>query len=490
MDVNWAKYPEVPYEHQKRIVSESWQRPYWGLFCEMGVGKSFMVIATMAELYLTGKIDAVLYIAKKGEYLNFPVYEVPRHMPKNLEYELLNYTGYSSTKQVALIKKAVTPTTKLRIFSMNVESVRAGRGFQIAEAFCKSAKKLMIIVDESTILKDHRSSQHKALMTLRDYADYARIMTGTLITRTPVDIFNQAKFLNRMAMGVKTLTAFRGTYEEQETVFLGNRRFQKTIGIKNVDKFRRQIRTFASVVRKADCLDLPEKIYASKMVPLTIEQAKLYQEFVDFSIAEIDGEFIEAVNALSVMSKLHQIVCGQIRLPDGNYKAVANHRASYMADFTEEVLENQDKIVIWSHFRLATANLHKELESRGLGVVWLQAGLSSEDRSALIAQFKTDPNTQVFLGNPASSGFGITLTEAATMLYYSNSDNFEHRLQSEDRIHRIGQSQTCLYYDFHTPGTVEDAILARTKSKGEVRDQLMPRDDFLRMIALRDPLVD
>jgi SNF2 family DNA or RNA helicase len=348
----------------------------------------------------------------------------------------------------------------------------------------------MIIVDESTILKDHRSSQHKALVTLRDYAEYARIMTGTLITRTPVDIFNQARFLNRMAMGVKTLTAFRAMYEEQETVFLGNRRFQKTVGVKNVDKFRRQIRTFASVVRKADCLDLPEKIYAKKMVPLTLEQAKLYQEFVDYSIAEIDGEFVEAVNALSVMSKLHQIVCGQVRLPDGTYRHVQNHRASYLADFTEEVLENQSKIVIWSHFRLSTQKLHEELESRGLGVVWLQAGITSEERSQLIAEFKTDKSAQVFLGNPASSGFGITLTEASTMCYYSNSDNFEHRLQSEDRIHRIGQTQVCNYYDFHTPGTVEDAILARTKTKGEVRDSLMPRDEFLRLIALRQPLVD
>jgi SNF2 family DNA or RNA helicase len=197
------------------------------------------------------------------------------------------------------------------------------------------------------------------------------------------------------------------------------------------------------------------------------------------------------VNGLSVMSKLHQIVCGQVRLPDGSYRPIENNRAKYLADFAEEVIESgQKKMVVWSHFREATAKLYLELDRRGFGIAWLNAGMSSEERSERIADFKTNTKTQVFLGNPQSSGFGITLTEASTMMYYSNSDNYEHRLQSEDRIHRIGQSQTCLYYDFHTPGTVEDAILGRNKSKGEVRDQLMPRDDFYRLIALNNPLTD
>jgi SNF2 family DNA or RNA helicase len=483
-------YKTKPYQHQLDILQQTWNKPYWGLFLEMGVGKSKIVIDTIANLYLTGKIDSVLYVAKKGEFANFPVYEIPVHMPDNVQFVSTTYSGYSTTKQVAAIKVALAPTAKLRIFSMNIESLRAGKGFQIAEAFCKSSKKLMIVVDESTTLKDHRSTQHKAMMKLRGYADYVRIMTGTLIPRSPVDVFNQSRFLNAMAMGVKTLTGFRAIYEEQELVVLGNRRFQKTIGVKNIDKFRRQIRTFATVLRKTDCLDLPEKIYASKVVPLTGEQVKLYQDFVDYSISEIDGEFVEAVNALSVMSKLHQIVCGQIRLPDGTYRPVESNRAKYLADFAEEVLESQKKIVVWSHFREATAGLFLELERRGLKTEWLEAGLSSDERSARIASFKTDKSVKVFLGNPQSSGFGITLTEASTMMYYSNSDNFEHRLQSEDRIHRIGQKETCLYYDFHTPGTVEDAILARTKSKGEVRDQLMPRQDFLKLIALNNPITD
>jgi SNF2 family DNA or RNA helicase len=478
-------------KYQQDIIDATWNKPHWALFCEMGLGKSHMLFQTVSKLYKAGKIDAVLYVSIKGAYANPYFYEIEKSIDSDIQYDSFLYTGYSSSKHVQVVKAAITPSPRLRIFSMNIESVRAGKGFQIAEAFCKSTKKLMIIVDESTILKDHRSSQHKALMKLRDYADYARIATGTMIPRAATDVFNQARFLNRMAMGVKTLTAFRATYEEQETVFLGNRRFQKTVGVKNIDKFRRQIRTFATVLRKTDVLDLPPKIYSKKVVPLTAEQVKLYQDFVDYSISEIDGEFVEAVNALSVMSKLHQIVCGQIRMPDGSYRPIENNRVPYVADFCEEVFESgQKKIVVWSHFREATANLYLELDRRGMGVSWLHAGMTSEERSERIASFKTNPQVQVFLGNPQSSGFGITLTEASTMAYYSNSDNFEHRLQSEDRIHRIGQSQTCMYYDFHTPGTVEDAILDRTKSKGEVRDQLMPREDFLRLIALNNPPTD
>ena len=116
----------------------------------------------------------------------------------------------------------------------------------------------------------------------------------------------------------------------------------------------------------------------------------------------------------------------------------------------------------------------------------MPGGMTIEDRAARIHAFKTDPAMQVFVANPASSGFGLTLTESHTMIYYSMSDNFEHRLQSEDRIHRIGQTKPCTYIDMHTPGTVEDDIIARAQGKAQTRMAVMSKDDFLASIMLKE----
>jgi len=480
----------TPYEHQRRVVTQRWRERFWGFLFEPGTGKSYTVIMNFANLYLAGECDAVLYFAKKGEYANFPQYQIPEHMPANVAYKCWTYTGYATSRHVTTIKEALAPRPELRILCMNYESIRSGKGFEIAKAFLRTTRKAMIVADESTAIKDHRSAQYKAMQQLRPYARYARIMTGTLITRTPVDIFNQSRFLDKYAMGFSGLTAFRTEFEAKETVFLGQRRFEKLAGIQNSEELRRRLRTFADVIRKEDCLDLPEKVYKRHVVPITKEQAQLYAEFVNFAIAEIDGEIVEAVNALSVMSKLHQIVCGQIRMPDGSYRRIKSYRPEYTSDLIGEILSQEPKVVLWSHFRETTAALHEHLVKLGYGVIYMQAGLKTEERVQLIDRYKTEPGSQVFLANPASSGFGITLTEARSTIYFSNSDNFEHRLQSEDRTHRIGQKLSCLYYDMHSPGTVEDAILQRNVDKGEMRSSIMTKDEFVSLIELRDPLVE
>jgi hypothetical protein len=74
-------YRTKPYAHQLDFLKRTWKKPAWGMFCEMGVGKSKMVIDTFINLYLAGEIDTILYVAKKGELANFSTYELPTHKP-------------------------------------------------------------------------------------------------------------------------------------------------------------------------------------------------------------------------------------------------------------------------------------------------------------------------------------------------------------------------------------------------------------------------
>ena len=474
-------YGTKPYQYQKEIVERTWDKPYWAFFMEMGTGKSKVVIDTVVNLYLSGKIDTVLYVAKKGELSNFQIYELPKHKPVDMKVLAYIYQGYIKKDHVNKIKTMLSPRDQLRIFSMNIESLRSGKGFEIAKAYVKSSKKVMIIVDESTTLKDRGSSQHKSMMVLRRYARYVRIMTGTLIPHNPVDVFCQSLFLNRKALGYGGVTAFRSDFCEIEKRFSHQRSYNVMVGSKNLDMLQEKMKRIGTVLLKKDCLDLPKKIYKNNAVDLTDAQKRHYQEIVDYAVTQVDGEYVECVNALSVMLRLHQVVVGQIRLPDGSYSLIESKRPAQLVETIKDL--NTNKVVVWCNYVAARQNINDILKEH-FGVVHLESGLSVDDRAERIEQFKTDPNIQVFLGNPASSGFGLTLTEASNMIYYSNSDNYEHRLQSEDRIHRIGQNQNCLYIDFRTPGTVEDAILNRTKMKAIQRSQVMKTDEYLKLIML------
>jgi len=480
-------FPGEPYQHQKEVVQETWDKLFWALFWEMGTGKSYALITTIVNLYLAGKVDTVLYVAKKGELANFRVYEIPKYWPEHIPLCSEIYQGYVSSKHVAAVKRMLAPFSKgLKLYSINIESLRSGKPLAIAEKYLRTSKKTLIAVDESTTLKDPKSSQTKALMHLRNYAKYARIMTGTVIPHGPVDVWSQARFLNPDAMpGYRSITAFKADFLEQEIQFAGPRRYLATLGPKNMDRLQQVIKVFASVLTKADCLDLPPKIYKDQFVKLTDEQERLYQEMVDFSIAEIgDKEYIEGVNALAVAGKLHQIVCGQVRMPDGTYRLIQNNRYSVVEELCETILESQKKVIIWSHYVAASQGLMDYLTKAGLNFVFMPGGLSIDERQRRIAEFKTNDKVDGFLANPQSSGFGSTLTEAKTAIYYSNSDNYEHRLQSEDRNHRIGQDEACLYIDCRTPGTVEDRVYSRNALKASTRLEVMGRNDFIRLISL------
>lgn len=476
-----------PYAHQERIVRETWDKPYWGLFCEMGVGKSYMLIMTMVNLYLAGKVDTFLYVAKKGEYANFQVYELERWWPKHIKRLQYIYTGYSSTQQVKNIKAVLPSRVEPRIMSMNIEAIRSERPYALAEKFVRSSSKTMIIVDESTTMKDPKSTQTKALLQLRKYCRYARISTGTVAANSPVDVWSQVRFLDNNVLGYRSITAFKSEYLVQEDTFAGNRRYKSTVGFKNLRELNNRLKRTADIVLKKDCLDLPEKVYKRHLVKLTLEQIRLYKEFVDFSVTQLGGgDYVEAVNALAVNIKLHQIVCGQLRDTEGVYHDIDNNRFEECYNIIDGLMEaGERKIIVWSHFVRSTARLREYLSARKLGVVHMVAGLSTDERSQNIHEFKTNPNMHIYLANQQSSGFGSTLTESCSAIYFSNSDNYELRLQSEDRIHRIGQEQKCLYVDMHTPGTVEDNILNRANRKGDMRQGLMSRDDFIDSISFK-----
>lgn len=482
-------YKHKPFEHQARIFAETAERPYHALFMEMGTGKSKLLIDTMAYLWLAGKLDRALIIAKKGEYANWIYDQLPEHWPVQSCGDIFDHLWSSakvkSKEHQLMVEGLLSPAIKMmKILVVNVEALRSRAALDVAKKFLRAGgAKAMLAVDESTCVKHHASSQSKAVLELAGLAGYRRIMTGSPVTERPLDIWGQALVLKPGILGHRSFYSFRGEYAQLENVYLGQRVIKTVTGYKNTDKLKRVIKSFSTMITKAECLDLPPKIYRKLYVDLTPEQSKLYQDFVQRGYTELGDTFIDATTALGILSKLHQICCGQLKtyLDDSspeNYTAVPTNKMPALLDLLED---HPGKAIIWSGYRRTLHDVTYELQQKfGLEAVGPYYGnVSDGTRKEVVQRFQDPADPLRFIvANPQSAGYGLTLTQADLVVYYSNSFSLEHRLQSEDRAHRIGQTRPVVYVDIVARETVDDKILGTLRAKRALEAELMARPNL------------
>lgn len=464
-----------PMEHQRLEWLESRDLKTRALFWEMGTGKSKVIIDTIAWLWYGGHIDTVILIAKKGEYSNWKYVELPAHMPRDIEYDCELYRSGLRASEKEAIRRLAKPSSKLRILCVNVESMPS-EGGQVARGFAATSKKGMFLtVDESTCVKNHKAVRSKAVYLLAEkYAKYTRILCGTPITRSPLDIWGQALVLGKKMLGHTSFTSFKSEYAIEEKQFFGARSFNKITGFKNIERLNKQIKTFGSIKERSECVDLPDKIYQHVAVPLTGRQEELYEEMRDTALVELgDGEVVEAVNALGIISRLDQITVGQLRKEDGTFETIESNRPEALLSRLDY---SQTKGIIWCNYRGALEHLYsmiqKEYGPEMVGRYY--GGVPDEEREETVRNFQ-DPEHKLkwIVANQQSMGYGRTLTLGKENHYYSNGYNLEHRLQSEDRTMRIGQTENVLYTDYSTPGTVNDRIRQILRAKKNLAHEVL-----------------
>jgi SNF2 family DNA or RNA helicase len=464
-----------PYQHQIDILNKSWDLEYFALFAEMGTGKSKIIVDNFVKLYSIGEIDTVVIIAKKGEYANWHYDQIPTHIPENIRYKSFLYT----TTKVSSVKgakqfDAVASYDGLKIFIINVESLISPKTKKYLDLIFNKKNKVFFVVDESTCVKEPSSKRSKVVYDIAAKAKYRRIMTGTAITQSPLDIWGQALVLKRGILGTTSYFSFRGRYAVMEPLYLGQRVIKRIVGYQNIEELSNRIKSFSVQVLKKDCLDLPDKIYKKHVVEMTPTQEHMYDKLKEEAIIALDnGESLEVVHALTMMSKLHQIVCGQLKISDDHYQSVENNRIPALL----EILEDYDgKVIIWANYRQTLHDCIKAIADKfgEESVAGYYGGVSDADRVAAVKNFQDLGHPlRFFVANPQSAGFGITLTASSLVIYYSNSFNLEHRLQSEDRAHRIGQTKNVEYIDLFTPGTIDERIVNVLRSKKNLSDAVM-----------------
>ena len=467
------KFKTKPYEHQLEALKRSWNKKEYAYFMEMGTGKSKVLIDNMALLYDKGGINAAIIIAPKGVYRNWSEKEIPTHMPDHIEKYMAVWTPAPTKTQKHLLMKLFEVTDDLKILVVNVEAFSTKKGVAFVEKFIL-AHNCLIAVDESTTIKNPKAQRTKNLLKLAVNTKYRRILTGFPVTQSPLDLYSQSTFLSPHLLGYTSFYSFQNRYAKLINRTMGTRTFRQVVGYQNLEELTGNVNEFSYRVLKKECLDLPDKVYQRREVELTPEQKKVYKQLTDYAIAELNShEIVSVTSVLTQILRLHQVVCGFVKHDQGEEVEIASNRLDELINILEEV---QGKTIIWANYQFDIKRIRKKLHDiAGVDSVATYYGETpDEDRQEIIRKFQ-DPNSELkyLISNTQTGGYGITLTEASNVIYYSNNYDLEKRLQSEDRAHRIGQTNKVTYIDLVAKGTVDEKIVKALRNKLDLAQEVL-----------------
>ena len=465
------KFRLKPYKHQLTALEKSWNKENYAYFMEMGTGKTKVLIDNMSMLYDKGKIDGALIIAPKGVVKTWYEQELPAHLPNHIENVTILWQSNITKSQQEKLDSLFEIDTALHILVMNVEAFSTDKGVKFAAKFLNSHKTLMA-VDESTTVKTPTAKRTKNIIDLGRAAKYKRILTGSPVTKNPLDLYSQCEFLDPYLLDFSSYYAFRNRYAEMKTMHIRGRSIQVVNEFKNLGELSDTIQNFSYRVLKEDCLDLPDKIFTKRHIALTPDQFKVYQQMKKQAIAVLNGKVTSTMTVLTQLMRLHQITCGHFTADDGTTQLLPNNRITELMNILEET---EGKAIIWANYQRDVNQIIQHIvKEYGQGSVVDYYGLTPQDeRQENIKKFQNGDECRFLVGTTQTGGYGITLTKANTVIYYSNGYDLEKRLQSEDRAHRIGQKKAVTYIDIICEDTVDEKIVKALREKINIASEVL-----------------
>jgi SNF2 family DNA or RNA helicase len=466
------KFKTKPFEHQLKALEMSWDKKVFAYFMEMGTGKSKVLIDNISMLYDKGKINGALIIAPKGVYKNWVTSEIPTHMGDHIEKTVVMWEAAGGKKKELEYKKLFESTDDLQILVMNVEAFSTKKGKIFAWKFLNCHTSIMA-VDESTSIKNPGAQRTKNIIELGQNVKYKRILTGSPVTKSPLDLFTQCYFLDPWLLDQQSYYAFRVRYAKMRSINVSGRQVQIVVGYRNLGELTEKIKNFSYRCLKDDCLDLPSKTYMKRIIELTDEQKKLYKQMKEQALAVLNGKMVTSMTVITQMMRLHQITCGHFKSDDGDVQKVKSKRLDELLNLLDEL---EGKAIIWAHYRHDIELIVEEVKKKhgDDSILTYYGDTSTEDRQKAIEKIQDLSSPVRFLvGTPQTGGYGITLTAASTMIYYSNGYDLEKRQQSEARIDRIGQSKPMTYVDIIAEDTIDEKIVEALRNKINLATEIM-----------------
>jgi SNF2 family DNA or RNA helicase len=456
-----------PFDHQRLAASLLLANPAFALFMEMGTGKTKVVIDVVGHL-ATSWADwhvnrkKTLVVCPLSVVENWKV-EAAKHQPT---LGALPLKGSIAQKKKQLLQALADPDGP-EIIVTNYESV-----WRMEDELGKINLGALVL-DESTKIKTRTSQQAKAIVRLGKKAERRYILTGTPMPNGPMELFNQIKFLDPTIFGTSFLS-FRDRY-----AVMGGFKNYQIVGWKNMPELSAKLAGISYRVRKSECLDLPDKLYKEYRLDMTDEQALAYDKMATELVTEIEGTEVSVSVVLAKLAKLRQITSGFAYGPGGKPLAFkTNPKLTQLNEILEPVFREGHKVVIWTTFQ-HEMNLIMELIQKkwpDFHIARFDGSVPQEIRAEQIKAFQEDSRMRVFLGQQRTGGLGITLTAGDYCIYFSNDFSPEYRLQTEDRLHRIGQKNNVTYVDLIMRNTIDVTIQRMLRKKQELSTSIIEQN--------------
>jgi SNF2 family DNA or RNA helicase len=495
-----------PMKHQETGLELSRNKRNFAFLMEQGTGKTYLTLADVERLFKARLINALMVVAPNGVHSNWVLREIPKHMDMFVishYWQTQVQTLREGKKYEALFANHYPSNTQpLRVFAINIDALNAKKGFAAAERFLKEFKVLMV-VDESSRIKNPYAIRTKKAIRLGRQATARRILNGTPITKAPTDLFSQFEFLDHALLGTSSYRAFVSEFsvllpDDDDKMRAIKRKMVRSPELpqivakdangnpmyRNLDKLTNLIAPHCYRVTKAECLDLPPKVYQAIDFELSTEQRKVYDKlYNDHLYLFPDGDIMKSVSfeGIAVRSKLKQITSGFINIYGEPVLMPPNDnpRMLLFRDYLEDLYISGKQFLVWAIYKEEIRQIMAALKEYGIISAAYTGDTSKTDRDNIIDDIASG-SLQCAVLQAQAGGVGIEFTKATTSIYYSCSEDNYLRLQSEDRNHRIGTTESVLYLDFLAMNTIDQNIYNNRMFKNYIAGVVLDSDSMNR----------
>ena len=440
-----------PRAKQAEALKEIAGRENFALLMEMRTGKSKVIIDDWAA----GGIEDILVIAPAGAYLPW-AQALRDELPPDYEYSI--YIWRSSKREPA---EEFLRGRGRRVLLMNVEALSTvADARELCEEYL-SQRRSMCVVDESVVIKSHEAKRTKFIISrLAPLAASRRILSGLPTPKSPLDLYSQFAFLDPAILGFENYYDFRARYAIMERMRVGGRSIDVVTGYKNTDELNAKILPHSFRVRLDECYDMPPNDYSTCHVELTDEQRRIYDDMKQFATAQLaGGTHVTAHAVVTQMLRMHQVLCGHTTDENGQLQMIPELRTKALHGL---LTGYGGKAVVWCSYDADVRRLSEAFPGQKIARFW---GGNVSTREEEEVMFKSDPDCRIMIATAAAGGRGRTWDVADLVVYYSSTNNLDHRMQSEERAKNVGKMRSVGYVDLLAPGTVDEKIIAALRSK-------------------------
>lgn len=477
----WYPFKTEPRKKQMEGLNKIYGNKAIALFMDMRTGKTKVVIDLSSALRMQGAADRVVIICPLSIRKNW-IREIAVHAPFPIDAYLLD------TSRPKDFDKWLGQKHDFKWLIVGVESLAAGSAAALTERFLLSGIKTILVVDESSKIKNPKATRSEACISLARKAETRIAMTGTPIANGPMDLFMQFEFLDPDIIGMGDFYSFRNRY-----AVMGGYEDKQVVGYQNLEELMEIIEPFVFQVRKEEVFpDAPSKIYIRREVRLNKEQERLYKQMKKEKRVDTGDKQLIIQNTLEKMLRLQEITGGIISYAIPEDKLVKNG-PKYYREYIEgnnpkldELLacaeEYQGPTIVWCAYREEIDLVAKALRAEygDDQVVELHGGIDEAGRDLHVNVLFQGLKARFLVGNAATGGMGLTMSMAEIEVYYSNTFNYIDREQSEERAFGPHKKNGTVIIDIIAEKTVDGHIVEALSQKRDVSEYVRGTIDDLK----------